>query len=62
MNTEQTATFSVKVRLSTERGELPTDVEVERLVADQMGGQLDDYTGLHTTAVYDIKRLEEAEL
>ena len=61
MSLQETATFEVKVRLSTEAGELPTDIEVERLVADQMGGVLDEGTGLRTIAVFDIRRENEDE-
>lgn len=59
MSLQETATFRVNIRLSTEQGELPTDTEVERLVADQMSGVLDEHTGLRTIAVYDIARSVE---
>ena len=49
--TQETKTYTVEITLSTENGELPTDEEVERLIVDQMSGELDETTGLACVAV-----------
>lgn len=56
MGTRETTTYVTYITLSTEQGELPSDIEVERLVADQMSGVLDGLTGLSAIAVGLIER------
>jgi hypothetical protein len=46
MSLQETATFAVSIILSTENGELPDDFAVQRLINDQMSGELDEETGL----------------
>jgi hypothetical protein len=46
MSLQETKTYKVELTLSTEQGELPIDEIVERMIVDQMDGQLDDETGL----------------
>lgn len=55
MGTQETATYVLSITLSTEQGELPSDIEVERLVADQMDGVLDELTGLTSIEVVLIE-------
>lgn len=58
MSLQETTTYLVNVRLSTEQGECPDEYEFERLVADQMSGVLDEDTGLHSIAVYGAMIVE----
>jgi hypothetical protein len=58
---QETATFTVKITLTTEDGELPEDKNVEDLVLAQMSGELDDYTGLWCPAVTLVKREVEGD-
>ena len=48
---QETARFVVDIVLSTENGELPDDRTVERMIVDQMSGELDEETGLACVAV-----------
>lgn len=59
MSLQETTTYLVNVRLSTEQGECPDEYEFERLVADQMSGVLDEDTGLHSIAVYGAMIVED---
>lgn len=55
--TNETATYSVEITLSTANGELPKTADVERLIVDQMSGELDETTGLACLAVTVMGRL-----
>jgi hypothetical protein len=57
----ETATFAVEITFTTDNGELPTDEEVERLISDQMSGELDETTGLAAMAVTLIERKTSVE-
>jgi hypothetical protein len=57
----ETAKFTAEIVLSTEQGELPTDEDVVRLIYDQMGGTLDDYTDLTCLTVKLIDRTGELD-
>ncbi len=56
-------TYVVEITLATDNGELPTQDEVERLVADQMGvgDMLDEGTGLACIGVRLTSRHSEAQ-
>jgi hypothetical protein len=47
----ESQTYQFTILLCTQDGELPTDAEVETLVADQLSGELDPETGLFAGAV-----------
>lgn len=49
--TNETRTYTLEIVLYTTKGELPSDSEVRQLVEDQMGGELDEVTGLFCIAV-----------
>jgi len=57
--TNETATYVIELTLSTANGELPRISEVERLVSDQMSGELDETTGLACLATIVIGRKDE---
>lgn len=46
MSLQETCSYIVEITLSTENGELPSPEEVELLINTQMGGELDEETGL----------------
>lgn len=46
MTKGETATYMLEVTLSTDKGELPADDQIAKLVENQMGGELDEETGL----------------
>lgn len=46
MDNGSSDTYTVRITLLTEAGDLPSHREVEDLIAAQMGGPLDDTTGL----------------
>lgn len=48
----ETATYTVEVILSTTEGELPDHEDVEKLIRDQMSGELDETTGLFCIDVH----------
>ena len=55
----ETAKFTVEIILSTDSGELPSDEDVERMIVDQMHGELDEETGLAALAITLISRSGE---
>lgn len=57
MTTQETASYLVVVTLTNEQGELPDDRGVEKLIVDQMGGMLDDETGLACVSARVIRNL-----
>lgn len=57
--TQETGTFTAEITLSTEMGELPKVSEIERLIKDQMDGELDERTGLRCIGVYVIGRQDD---
>lgn len=48
----ETAKYTVEMVLSTTDGELPDHADVEKLVIDQMSGELDETTGLFCISVH----------
>ena len=51
MSLSESKIYIVEITLGTDVGELPTDSEVEELIADQMSGELDEDTGLFALGV-----------
>lgn len=56
MTSGETASYLVVMTLTNGQGELPDDRGVEKLIADQMSGELDD-TGLFCASARVIRNL-----
>jgi hypothetical protein len=51
VTTQETAEYRLTVVMSTELGELPSTDAIEDMITSQLGGELDDATGLRCIAV-----------
>lgn len=51
MTTQETVKVNADLIFTTDHGEVPTKPDLERLISDQMSGELDEATGLGCMAV-----------